>query len=71
VRVRDFYLAEEKSGAPGEIRTPDLLVRENIVPELCGDRMRVGVKKATGDAEETGGAIRRAQPRVLMGGSTP
>src|SRR5437660_7957360 len=33
--------------------------------------MRVGMKKGTGAAEETGGAIRREQPRVLMGGVHP
>ena len=36
---------------------------ENIVPELCGDRVRVGVKKATGAAEETGAAGSRVRPR--------
>jgi len=42
---------------------------ENIVPELCGDRMRVGVKKATGAAEETGGADICVRPRLSIGGS--
>ena len=43
---------------------------ENSVPELCGDRMRVGVKKAAGTAEETGNSARAPDP-FDRGGQEP